>query len=120
MAGVDEGRACPACGRDTEVVITDGDLRIRVDPGHHPDGIVHIRELTDGRVRARILTGSELPATEPARRDHRRTCPRSQHAVRINHATAPRCGVCRTRMEPWLVEQGWTDHINCADERRTA
>lgn len=120
MAGVDEGRACPACGQDTEVVITDGDLRIRVDPGHHDDGTVVVRELPDGRVRARILAGSELPAIEPARRDHRRTCPRSQHAVRINHATAPRCGVCRTRMDPWLVEQGWTDHINCADDRRTA
>lgn len=120
MAGVDEGRACPACGQDTEVVITDGDLRIRVDPGHHPDGTVHVRELTDGRVRARILTGSELPATEPARRDHRRTCPRSSHAVRRNDAAAVKCGVCRTRMDPWLAENGYHAHINCLPARRTA
>lgn len=116
MAEVHES-TCPKCGQGTEVVLTRGDLRIRVDLGHHPDGTVVI--LDDGT--ARTLTGAELPALVPARRDHRKTCPRGPHAARIAYATAPKCPACvqrrepDPRMDPWLVEHGYPAHIGCLD-----
>ena len=126
MAEVDtDTSTCPACGQDTEVVLTQGDLRIRVDLGHHPDGNIVVSP--DGP--ARVLTSVELPALVPARRDHRKTCPRGSHAARIAYATAPKCPACvqrhepDPRMDPWLVEHGYPAHINCLPEttsRRTA
>lgn len=97
---------CSACSRLVDIVLSDGGLRIKVDPGHHEDGTVVVRALPDGTVRARILPGDELPHPGGARRDHRRTCPRSAHAVRRRHASTATCISCRTALDPVLEALG--------------
>lgn len=128
VAGVAEQHAtCHACGQAIIWLIADtsedGVLRIPVDPGHHPDGTI-VRVTQPGRIRARVLGGHELPAQEPAHLDHRRSCPRGKHAARRAHIAAAKCGTCRERMDPWLVEHGYTAHIGCLpttpDVRRPA
>lgn len=78
---------------------------------------VVVRTLPDGTVRARILTGADLPHPGGALRDHRRTCPRSAHAVRRAHAAAVTCITCRTALDDVLAALGgwyarW--HPTCA------
>ena len=101
--GDDAGTAlCPGPGCEARVrhVLTEGGLRIALDPTPDPHGTV-VRVVTDGKVRARILTGTELPAQTTAWRQH-------SHRRRVH-----RCDACGFPLDDWLVEHGHRFHVNC-------
>lgn len=105
----------PHCGRPILWVMTIGNARMPLDPNPHPDGNVVPVHLGPGNVRARILTGNDLPALEPAYMPHHRTCPDSEHYRRRKAATAPKCAAgCGIPLHPMLVEAGERYHVNCA------
>lgn len=97
--------ACPACGADTFIVVSEAGNRIRVEPGRVDDGTI-IPVTVDGAHRARVLTGDALPADGGAWRDHRKTCGRSVDRW-------ARCPWCQNLLDPWLVEHGYRGHVLC-------
>ncbi len=99
-------RPCPACGTSTIIVLTEGGYRIRVEPGRVPGGTV-MPTTTGGKVRARILTGTELPAPGGAYVDHRKTCGKAKGPK------APTCLADGYPLDPWLVERGERYHVGC-------
>jgi hypothetical protein len=113
----------PGCTADVLLAITLGGKRIQLDSDPHPDGIVTIEHAPDGSIRARILTGRQLPAQGEVWMPHERTCTDSATAKRRAYATAPKCRACAGRMDPWLPAHGYRYHVNCeppADLRERA
>ena len=107
--------ACRACSRGVRWAVTEAGARILVDADPHPDGVVTVVSTPAG-VRARILTGAQLPAQETAYQPHARTCP---HAVR-QAPRGPRCERCRGPMPTDLARlERWRWHPNC-DPREQA
>jgi hypothetical protein len=64
--------AAGGCGTRVRWYYSTGGKILTLDTDSHEDGNVVIVS-HEGRIRARILTGTELPATQPAYRRHR--CP---------------------------------------------
>lgn len=58
---------CRCCRTPVRYRLTIGGKRIAVDPAPHPDGTV----VLEPDLRARILTGDQLPAQTVAYREHR-------------------------------------------------
>jgi hypothetical protein len=111
---VDETATCRLCGGRVRAVLTVEASRMWVDADPHPAGTVVVSSLPDGRIRARVLPGTELPAQAPAWRMHRVTCPASADFRRRRDATAPRCAAgCGYVMDPWLAEHGHRFHPLC-------
>lgn len=60
-------QSCRGCRTRVRYVLTLGGKRIALDPAPHPDGTV----VLEPDLRARILTGDQLPAQRQAYREHR-------------------------------------------------
>lgn len=101
------GEACRSCGEPIRWFLTITGRRIPIDPTPHPAGTVIRITDENGRVRARVLTGNELPAQETAWRDHRATCTRIR--------AGPRCTRCQGLLDPDVAEaEPWhTTHPTC-------
>jgi hypothetical protein len=94
--------------------MTVGGKRMPLDPDPSPEGtVVPVTDPTLGD-RARVLTGTELPAQEPAWVAHWATCPDSAQYRRRQTALAPRCKVCEGPMDAQLARlERWTTHPSC-------
>ncbi len=104
---------CRDCGAPVVNALTEGGRAIELDADPHPDGTVVLYDV-DGHARARVLTGAQLPATQPARQRHSTTC-RESPAARARRAKhAPRCRACNQLMDPQLAaRERWTEHPAC-------
>lgn len=121
MAAVDDTETtdtCTACGAVIRWVITIGDRRMPLDVDAHEDGNVVPVVVDGGLIRARVLTGAELPAQQTAYRAHFVTCPQASEFRRRKTATTPRCHGCGQPLDPILSRRGnaWTArwHPCCA------
>ena len=105
---------CLGCGEPIRWVLTERGRRMPLNPDPHPDGTVVVR-LVDGRPRAHVLTGPELPAQEPAWRPHWVTCPSAPEFRARQGRTVARCTVCEFPLDPVLVarEPHHTTHPSC-------
>jgi hypothetical protein len=63
---------CSGCGQPVKTVITEGGKVRDLNPEPNPNGN-HTMITVDGRVRAHVATGEELPLTETAYKVHQ--CP---------------------------------------------
>ncbi|MDP9828067.1 hypothetical protein [Kineosporia succinea] len=91
-------------------MITLGGRRRELEVDPHPDGthvLTEVPAIGGGMaVRARVLSGVDLPAQEPAYRSH--TCPAPPPPK------APRCGICQGPMPIDVATlEGWTMHPCC-------
>jgi len=116
---------CTKCSAPVKYVLTVGGRRVPLEPDPHPAG-THVPVKVGGQTRSRVLGGGELPAQEPAWRDHRTTCSAGKHASDRAARLRPKCRVCTKPMDPELayLEQ-WETHPSCdpahhTDETRTA
>jgi len=112
---------CQSCGTPIRWVVTIGDRRMPLDVELSPAGNVVLVDVPGKGVRARVLTGPELPALEPAHVAHWTTCPNStefKRRARIRaRAAAPRCQSCGEPLDPVLAARpGWYGrvHPGCA------
>lgn len=109
MAGIEGDATCPKehCRAPIVWRLTVNNRRISLDVDPHPDGNVIVVE-QDGRIRARILTGVEMPAQEDAYRQHQ--CPKPE-------PVGPACTVCWLPMprDPAYREHWWC-HPCCDPE----
>lgn len=115
MSALEGFTTCPSesCGDPIRYVLTEHGSRLAIEPDPHPDGTVVVHQVGDGRVRARILTGEQLPAQVTAWRRHDAVCPDGRTARRRKAATTPRCRVCRLTLHQLAVDAGWTTHPLC-------
>lgn len=114
--GVGAGRVphCSACLAPIRWEITEGDRRIPLDPTPDPAGNVIIVPGKRGGVRARVLTGAQLPAQGEAYRAHWVTCPESEAFKRRRHAASPKCRGCGMPMPADLAKtEEWIYHPTC-------
>lgn len=109
-----ETATCAGCGAPIRWVITLGDKRMPIDPEPHEDGNVVPRKLSDGRIRAQVLTGENLPAQEPAYRSHFVTCPKAPDFRRRKSLATKRCRGCGHPLDATLAAAGDTYHPSCA------
>lgn len=107
---------CSDCGGPVLRVITEGGRILELDADPHPDGNV-VPVTADGRPVARVLTGDQLPAQEPAWQRHTTTCPESPDARRRRARQAPRCRVCTGPLDQALAaaEPHHDTHPACDD-----
>lgn len=110
-----ETTPCPQCGKPTVLTMTVAGARLRIDPTPSGQGVV-IPVQVDGAWRARILTGSELPAQQAAYVAHDRTCPKGRQRARLDALAKPRCPWCGGVMARALVEANARGHVLCMDE----
>lgn len=104
---------CPHCGAPVRWVTTEAGATLGIDPDPHPQGTVTHR-LVDGRPRAHVLTGPELPAQEQAWRPHRATCPNTPENRARQARARPRCTVCDLPRDPALADtEPHTTHPTC-------
>lgn len=80
-----EREVCPRCGAEVRLVLTVGQLVRKLDPRPRPDGNHIIVTLDDGRVRAQVLTGDEMPAQQEAFK---------AHECGIKERPGPLCATC--------------------------
>jgi hypothetical protein len=103
--------ACPDCGGGIRTVITEGGKHRTLDSIPHPDGnhVIVTRE-SDGAVRARVLTGRDMPAQSG--RGHR------VHRC-LPVGPGPLCSVCYEPMNARLVELlGLDTHVGIGCDRQ--
>lgn len=110
----EELATCAGCGAPIRWVITMGDKRMPLDPEPHEDGTVVPRKLPDGRVRAQVLTGENLPAQETAYRSHFVTCPKAPDFRRRKSLATRKCLGCGHPLDAVLADAGDTYHPTCA------
>lgn len=106
---------CPRCASPVRWAVTVAGARIAIDPTSHPDGVV-VPVTIDGKLRAQVLTGDQLPAQTAAYRPHERTCPKGRDRARRDAATRPRCPWCEQDMDPWLTGRRARGHVLCMTE----
>lgn len=108
MGDVEGERPClrgGGCGATVRWVLTVNHRRLDLDVDPDTNGTVIIVEL-DGRIRARVLTGVEMPAQQQAFRMHR--CPPKRERP------GPACAGCQLPMPRDLaITEGWTHHPSC-------
>lgn len=109
LTGTAPAKPCPRCGRPIRWVLTGTGRRIAIDLDPDPAGtVVRGEDPGDGTVRARVLTGVEMPAQETAWTRHEATC-----RARLG----PRCRTCRGPMDAGLARsERWTTHPSCDPE----
>lgn len=109
----DTDTTCRACGQPIRWVITEGGRRIALDPDPVDGGNI-VPIYVEDRLRARVLTGTELPHEGPAWRRHSAACPESAEARARRARLAPRCTVCLNPMDTDLARlEQWTTHPAC-------
>jgi hypothetical protein len=98
------GDVCSKCGAAVMLVITAGSLIRKLDPEPRPGGN-HIITQIDGKMRATVLTGAEMPAQQEAFKVH--VCEQVDRP-------GPPCTVCRRPMHRELATTlRWTTHPGC-------
>lgn len=108
MAGIEGESTCPRCRAHGHWRLSISNRRLFLDADPDPTGNVVVVELGDGRVRAKVLTGAEMPAQQQAFRQH--ACPRAERP-------GPPCSVCRLPMDRDLAyAERWTSHPCCDPE----
>jgi hypothetical protein len=113
MSGIETQDKCPKCGAATYWRLSVEGTRLRLDAKPDPAGTVIILTLTDGTIRAKCLTGSELPAQQEAWRLH--AC------ARRYGPPDPNCVVCGRRMPRDIADElGWVTHPGCDQEYQAA
>jgi hypothetical protein len=96
---------CTLCHAPIVWRLTVGNRRFRLEPEPAEGGNVVVVTLPDGTVRAKVLTGPEMPAQQEAYRIH--ACARPERVVR-------RCGVCWQPLPAELVAvEDWRCHPCC-------
>lgn len=110
-----DDETCSDCGQRVRWVITASEgRRIALNPHPAPDGNIIPTVDAAGRVRARILTGDQMPPQEPAWTRHTHTCTESPAARQRRARAAPRCRACHCPMDPDLARlEKWTEHPCC-------
>jgi len=104
---------CSGCGQPIRWVLTVGGARMPIDVDPHPDGNV-IPVTVDGKQRAKVLTGAELPAQEQAWRAHFATCSQSKEFKRKKARLTPTCRTCSGPMDIELARlEKWLHHPSC-------
>jgi hypothetical protein len=104
MSGdIETADRCPKCEAATYFRLSVEGTRLRLDAQPSPAGTVIILDL-DGKVRAKCLTGPELPAQQEAWRMH--------ECVRRSGLPDPKCAVCSWAMRPgdFFRAMRWTTH----------
>jgi len=108
MAGIETEETCPRCGARVWWRLSVEGTRLRLDADPSAAGTVIILDLA-GAVRAKCLTGPELPAQQEAFRMH--AC------ARPAGPPDPNCVVCGRAMPGDIArELGWIDHPGCDQE----
>ena len=103
------GDVCSLCGAEVRRVITLGAIIRDLEPEPRPAGNHIIVTNDQGEIRAKVLTGPELPAEQDAYVIHK--CPPKPVA-----ATGPACAACGLPMHAELAaSQGWRTHPSCVD-----
>lgn len=104
----------PTCAAIIRWAVTREGRRMPLNLDPDPAGNVVIETNATGEVRARVLTGHELPALGEAWMPHWKTCPDSKEFKAAQHRHAPKCTVCRKPMDPDLARrERWTTHPSC-------
>jgi len=107
MTGIETEEKCPLCQAPVWWRMSVTGRRLRLDAAPDPSGNVIVIE-SDGRIRAQVLTGPEMPAQQEAWR---------QHACTTPERPGPPCAVCRRPMNRRLAELlRWTTHPGCDGE----
>lgn len=111
---------CTLCPAVVWVALSTNDHRLTFDADPDPQGTYIPVTLPNGDKRMQGLTGSQLPAQQPAWRQHTLTCTASAEYRRQQAMTRRTCpgptadgDDCRLPMDPWLVENGHRWHITC-------
>lgn len=105
MAGIEGEARCPRCGAELYWRLSENNRRLALDAKPDRTGNVIVIDLPDGRVRAKVLSGLEMPAQQEAFRQH--ACPKPERP-------GPRCAVCLLRMDHDLAyAERWTVHPCC-------
>lgn len=104
---------CRGCGEPIRWVLTVDGARMPLNPVSAPEGNVVPVTLPDGKRRARVLTGAELPAQEPAWVPHHRTCTKAGEYRRRKSLSTKRCRACGNVLHQLLVDAGETYHAGC-------
>lgn len=104
MTGIETQDLCPKCGAVTFWRLSVEGTRLRLDTVPDPGGNVVLTQV-DGKDRARVLTGAEMPAQQEAFTQHKCTKP----------SRPPRCQVCGRAMLPaeFFRRTGRTVHPGC-------
>jgi hypothetical protein len=103
------GDVCSLCGAEVTRVITLGAKIRDLEPKPRPTGNHILVTNSQGEVRAKVLTGPEMPAQQDAYVIH--TCPPKPVV-----ATGPKCVACGLPMHAELAaSQGWRTHPSCVD-----
>jgi hypothetical protein len=108
MSDIETEEKCPLCHALVcwRLSITGRRLRLDVDPD--PSGNVIVIETNDGKIRAQVLTGDQMPAQQEAWR---------QHTCATRERPGPPCSVCRLPMHRELARRlRWTTHPACEPE----
>lgn len=104
----------PTCTAHVRWVYTLAGARMPLEPDPHPDGNVIRVRLEDGSIRAKVLTGVELPAQQTAWMPHWRNCPDSPLYRERKTRIGPKCKACEAPMDPDLARrERWTTHPSC-------
>ena len=104
---------CRGCGEPIRWVLTVDGARMPLNPVSAADGNVVPVTTKDGKRRARVLTGAELPAQEPAWVPHHRTCTKAGDFRRRKSLGVKRCRACGFVLHQLLVDAGETYHAGC-------
>lgn len=108
MAGIEGESECTLCHAPIVWRLSVGNRRFPLDATPTETGNVIVVERPDGAIRARILTGPEMPAQQEAFRVHQ--CPRPTPA-------GPPCGICKFMMpRDVALAEDWTIHPDCDPE----
>jgi hypothetical protein len=104
------GDACSGCGAAVRRVITLGAIIRDLEPEPRPTGNHIIVTNDQGEVRAKVLTGPEMPAQQAAYRIH--ACPPKPAPM----PPGPACAACGLPMHAELAaSQQWRTHPSCVD-----
>jgi hypothetical protein len=103
------GDVCSGCGAEVRRLITPGGIVRDLDPTPHPNGNHVIITNEAGEVRAKVVSGDQMPVEGDAYRRHE--CPPKPVV-----ATGPACAACELPMHAELAaSQGWATHPSCVD-----